>query len=296
MKYCLDNDTSRFAWAVADADGGRGVIYRMVDEFENDVPYDFKGIQFQRWAITNVTSTKLTEDAVTGYITEFVYASNGGKCFAYKNSNISVNGTVMTVDSSTSAYYYTFDSGSGTDNSLLGGEQSVYGNKMREYLVSGKAKLNSSVFLGNYCYSNTFGSNCESNTFGNYCSYNAFGNDCYSNTFGNGCSYNAFGQACSSNTFGDDCSYNAFGNSCYRITFGTSSATKSYCRYITVESGNQYIYLNPTGTTSSSAYYRNVTIKSGVNNTSTYKTITDPNVNQDFNTTYKPTNSQEISI
>ena len=332
LQYCINNDTNRFAWAVADADGGRGVIYRMVDEFENDVPYDFKGLQFRRWAITNVTSTKLTPEAVANYITSFVYASNGGKCFAYKNSNIYVNGTVMTVDSSTSAYYYTFDSGNGTDYSLSGGGQRVYGNKMREYLVSGKAKLHSSVFLGNDCYYNTFGNDCYSNTFGAYCYSNTFGDDCYSstfgdrcysntfgddcysstfgnyyysstfgndcshNTFGDYCSYNTFGNDCSYNTFGDYCFYNTFGNDCYFITFGTSSAPKSYCRYITVESGNQYIYLNPTGTTSYSACYQNVTIKSGVNNTTTYKTITDPNVNQDFNTTYQPKNSQVIEV
>jgi hypothetical protein len=46
LKYCLDNDTSRFAWA--DNVNGKGVIYRMVDEFNNDVPYDFKNIQFKR--------------------------------------------------------------------------------------------------------------------------------------------------------------------------------------------------------------------------------------------------------
>ena len=42
--YCLDNDTSRFAWA--DMDKGQGVIYRMIDEFGNDCPYDFKNILF----------------------------------------------------------------------------------------------------------------------------------------------------------------------------------------------------------------------------------------------------------
>ncbi len=40
--YCLDNDDSRFAWA--DATNGKGVIYRLIDEFRNDVPYDFKGV------------------------------------------------------------------------------------------------------------------------------------------------------------------------------------------------------------------------------------------------------------
>lgn len=48
--YCLDNDATRFAWA--DSANGKGVIYRMIDEFNNDVSYDFKNIQFARdWSV-----------------------------------------------------------------------------------------------------------------------------------------------------------------------------------------------------------------------------------------------------
>ena len=41
--YSLDNDTSKWAWA--DPVNGKGVIYRMIDEFNNDLPYDFKGFK-----------------------------------------------------------------------------------------------------------------------------------------------------------------------------------------------------------------------------------------------------------
>lgn len=40
--YCLDNDKSRFSWA---SENGTGVIYRMIDEWGNDCPYDFKNIK-----------------------------------------------------------------------------------------------------------------------------------------------------------------------------------------------------------------------------------------------------------
>ena len=46
LHYCLDNDTNRFAWA--NTANGKGIIYRMIDEFNNDCPYDFKNIQFKR--------------------------------------------------------------------------------------------------------------------------------------------------------------------------------------------------------------------------------------------------------
>lgn len=42
--YCLDNDKERFSWA--NEESGRGVIYRMIDENNNDVAYDFKSIKF----------------------------------------------------------------------------------------------------------------------------------------------------------------------------------------------------------------------------------------------------------
>lgn len=40
--YCLDNDTTRFEWANT---SGKGVIYRLIDEYGNDAPYDFKNIK-----------------------------------------------------------------------------------------------------------------------------------------------------------------------------------------------------------------------------------------------------------
>ena len=55
--YSLDNDTERFAWA--DNSLGHGVIYRMIDEYNNDCPYDFKNIQFKRYKITESKSSSL---------------------------------------------------------------------------------------------------------------------------------------------------------------------------------------------------------------------------------------------
>ena len=51
--YCLQNDKHKFDWA--DETNGKGVIYRMIDEWGNDVCYDFKNIQFKK-TIDNVDS------------------------------------------------------------------------------------------------------------------------------------------------------------------------------------------------------------------------------------------------
>lgn len=54
LKYCIDNDVNRFDWA--DSTNGKGVVYRLIDEYNNDVPYDFKGIQFKRYKVTPKTN------------------------------------------------------------------------------------------------------------------------------------------------------------------------------------------------------------------------------------------------
>lgn len=47
--YCLDNNTTRFTWA--DSTNGKGVIYRMIDEWGNECGYDFKNIMYVRYKL-----------------------------------------------------------------------------------------------------------------------------------------------------------------------------------------------------------------------------------------------------
>ena len=185
--YCLDNDTTRFAWA--DATNGKGVIYRMIDEFNNDVPYDFKNIQFYRkWDSGKSLWSTISSD------------NTGVPCYTFSSSG----------NSATTSF---------TDTSLLA-SFSVYSNTIGKYVNDNKQTLNNICFFGNSCYSNTFGNDCYNNTFGNSCYSNTFGNSCYSNTFGNNCFSNTFGDSCFSNTFGNSCYNNIFGNICYRNAFG----------------------------------------------------------------------------
>lgn len=46
LKYTIDNDRNRFLWA--DISNGKGVIYELIDEFNNRCGYDFKNIRFLR--------------------------------------------------------------------------------------------------------------------------------------------------------------------------------------------------------------------------------------------------------
>ena len=234
--YCLDNDTNRFAWA--DATNGKGVIYRMIDEWSNDVPYDFKNIQFARdWSVVSPDS------GLAGII--YCYT------FSIFLEGFSENATAS--DESVKA-----------KECIESDEVGFFGNNViRTYQNLGVCFLNGIVFVtdwtsfsvnhysntfgnncysntfGNDCYSNTFGNDCNNNTFGNGCYYNTFGNDCNNNTFGNNCSSNTFGNYCGNNTFGNDCAFNTFGNSCQGNTFGDDCYNNTFrnnCYYIKLAS------------------------------------------------------------
>ena len=259
--YCLDNDTTRFAWA--DETDGKGVIYRMIDEWNNDCPYDFKNIQFKRYAVTDVTSTKLTSDALNDLKNILVKNNNSGLYFATKDSYehfvpSNVDGTLYQIDENDSKWYYTFQGISSDDGSTInkmydltietfkltdecisflknnnsGADAEDYcrENKIeqlnQEYFVNniyykGRQLLNNIVFIGGLNY-------CYQNE-DSYWKYktssiygNRFGLNCNSNTFGNDCYSNTFGNSCYDNTFGNHCYENTFGNSCYENTFGNT--------------------------------------------------------------------------
>ena len=278
--YCIDNDTNRFDWA--DATNGKGVIYRLVDEYRNDMPFDFKNVQFRRWAVTDVTK----DDVSIGNASNFVY-EDGSQDIRYglHGENYQSGNLIFEVDSEDSAYYYAFswvnEDGDIEDASIVG--QTLQNDEGYVNGVHDNAQTMSAVHdsegvtdelscilpnnvivathsyedgifygiysntFGNYCYSNTFGNYCYSNTFGNDCYFNTFGNGCSSNTFGNGCYSNTFGNGCYSNTFGNYCSSNTFGNDCSSNTFGNYCYSNTFGNYCYSNTFGNYCYSNTFG-------------------------------------------------
>jgi len=270
LKYCLDNDTSRFAWA--DSVNGKGVIYRMVDEFNNDVPYDFKNIQYQtrpgfaytQWGGNHTFSRNAGLDMVIAGIQYYGYvgdstptAWSSNTCWlrddpattssVIYNASGAVQSPVGTITAVFNDNYdvYTFSKTTTTsedfDVSLNGFLYSCYNNIIKPYVRTQAQVLNRITFVGWYtsglhCYSNTFGNNCSSNTFANNCYNNIFGNNCSSNTFANNCYNNTFGNDCHSNTFANNCYNNTFGNECFYLKI-SDAASWTPKRYISVDSG-----------------------------------------------------------
>lgn len=210
LKYTIDNDNTRFAWA--DEESGKGVIYYMKDEFGNECPYDFKNIKFKGSSLFRDPGNSLIDDNAYYYTFS---ATDGTEDMALLESN-NIHDNILNSYGSIS-----------TSNGYI-------------------KKLNHIVFLGKYFYNNTFGNECHHITFrtNSYC--NNFGVECYNNyldarnthnIFKNRCSKNVLNYACSSNVLNEGCTSNTFkgnntdnilGSRCVLNTFYDSSSNNTF--------------------------------------------------------------------
>ena len=248
--YCIDNDTTRFKWA--DETNGKGVIYRMIDEWNNDVPYDFKNIiyvvvpyflfsqnygKYTTYKFTRDASIDMSIDGTQyyGYISEYTpYGFEGNECWI-KEENPSIDSVLYTHDGSvinfnkvwgtltkvSSDTYETYTFGKKEDKTVnsQGGFFACYNNIIAPYSKQKLITLNNNTFDSS-CYNNILGDNCRNNTFDINCRNNFFGAYCENNSFDERCENNSFGSNCGNNSFGDGCSQNTFGNNCYNNSFG----------------------------------------------------------------------------
>ena len=299
--YDIHNDTTRYQWA--DTTSGKGIIYRLIDEWQNDCPYDFKNVQFKRYKVTHDDDHD-NLSSLDGY-----YLGTGGENYG------------LTTDTSDYVWCYTFDSidgdvsviAAGSDALSYASKRRMFNNVIAPYASTMTIDGDTYVVrcLNNITLCTQLNSEQSQHSLPNTCSIggqvfnigivdaialtigydtqNIIAGKCFEMndlgaggavmTFGDYCNSNTFGNVCYSNTFGNECDSNTFGNGCYSNTFGTRTAsvktTKDYMRYISVESGVQYVNITCSATTSGSAYAQNAVVHSGVVGTSsTYKTCT----------------------
>jgi hypothetical protein len=205
-KYTIDNDPNRFDWAAADG-SGKGVIYYLKDEFDNECGYDFKNVLYNGITFPNTATT--INNVYTFCITG---ATNSDASLSSSNK---VNNNVIPC--------LTNNDGNG---SLI---------------------LNETIFFGTENYNNTFGKNAYLNKFGPSTYRNVFGDDCSGNTFTTNCEWNHVGNYCCNNFFNADFRQNTIGNgfqenqstsaaienntfntSCHKIQFNTGGAPASF--------------------------------------------------------------------
>ena len=251
---------------------GKGVIYYMKDEFNNECPYDFKNILFTRLKALKVvpsgspysisTYSRDTSKDANGYYGWTSYSttyytnteSPSTSSTLYSNTSGSVL-TTYVIKSVFSGYtdYYTFTNTnpSVSDASLT---QYVYNNIIKERISSGAISLNFNVFyfsasgmggmyinfniLDKGCYNNTF-QYAYNNILDNNCYENEFNYSCTQNRLGSGCSNNYFGQSCTNNTFGPGCNYNRL------PAYNTNINFMVGCSYNTFDYSSGYYSFGP---------------------------------------------------
>lgn len=146
LKYCLDNDTSRFGWIDEHTLSPKGVIYYMKDEFDNECWYDFKNIQYAHY----------------GKI--FYYTFDGVSDNQHIDRSLNLSGSRLYARNSiganfTNGYYLPF----------IYFQNGIFGYETSDNLIGSK------------CSYITFGCNCCSNIVCKDSHYIVFGDECRRN-------------------------------------------------------------------------------------------------------------------
>ena len=215
LKYSLDNDTTRFAWA--DTENGKGVIYHMKDEYNNECPYDFKNIQFKLYAGTGSGWTTYLSSTGASATTIVPYRLTR----AFNGVSIGIYTWNITTNDYTYAYTYSGYNDKTTTDKTLHGEvhdclignnwATVQKDDTETYKVLSLNFIVAIPFLLSQ-KDDTF--NVYGNDFGINCHDVIISDNCYSNKLGDSC-YNIHTQySCYSWTCGDNCYSWSCGNSC----------------------------------------------------------------------------------
>lgn len=143
---------------------GKGVIYQMIDEHNNDCPYDFKNIQFLRSLDWNQSYEE--------WCTEVLGMCPDEDVYYYTFTWVPENGYTSLEDTSVTSF-------PDDENEFVNARNNV----LMEYLNGNKIELNNIILVSSYFYdgglfwpqkNNTFKQNCHNNTFGNNIWYNVF--------------------------------------------------------------------------------------------------------------------------
>lgn len=249
---------------------GKGVVYYMKDENENDAPYDFKNILFLRKVtsegkIDNENGEDkyvytfsewkdgIIKDASEGCISNHI----GEKCWDnvfLGLSPIAIFRLNKITDGSSNSFGSTcldncIEGGSGNTfgdlcrgNYLRGSSRNTFGdncagNRLADNCVENEVRGSHNVF-GVLCArnlvvgsNNKFGARCEDNLLKSQCQDNIFHTECKSNILEYMSQRNVFGTMCNSNKLNESCSNNEFHVSCTNNVLGKQSWYNTFGNY-----------------------------------------------------------------
>ena len=274
LKYTIDNDSTKYAWA--DSTHGKGVIYFMRDEHNNSAGYDFKSIQFLRYALKladatadyTPSDTGLVYDASTqpnrygspyriftalqSYMTSGTYVNPFPMNYKGQTANnydfsvgYNILGTIQFPEADdtylstfNADWYYTFD----------------YYKDGEHYDISsvGFAGINTKC-EGNFLFPDVdalaatldsstevrgLGANCWENNYAEDDTHAGYITECH---LSHGSPFNTFGGRCTENKFGQVSYDNIFGNDCDSNTFGFG------CFFNTLQGSDSNLVLDDAG-------------------------------------------------
>lgn len=219
LKYCIDNDANKFDWA--DTSSGKGVIYYMKDDHNNECPYDFKQIVFYLKKVTSIEPEEL-------------FTTDMYQLVASSSMNF-IKGT-----SSTIYYCYTFSS-IDNDNNII--DASVAYSYVSNNIITPRYATS----RGNYLY------HLNHVVFINkslqFCGRNTLIN-CYNIVFVNGCEDNIL-ENCANIIIGENSNNNIIKNSYQTLIMEESYHNQlSYCNTILIGAMSYDNILKGTASTS----------------------------------------------
>ena len=294
LKYCLDNDTNKFAWA--DLENGKGVIYYMKDEYNNECSYDFKNIQYLNEEQYFYTFSNLFDGILDDSINPYndinycynnkiapcryegiltlnnIYFKNIYPLAKCRNNNIGVDCKNITFGSACSDNVFTLNCKDIILNDECG--DNVFKNDCanitlgkdsnrnifdcdNEYITFGK-KCNNNI-LSQRCSDITFDDECCDNNMYQYCCVITLGKSCNTNTFYQNCNTNTLGSYCNNNIFYQNVNCCDLGDFNESIVFGSSCSS---C-VINTDSSNDVLR----------SYCNNISFNSGCNNIKIYHSL-----------------------
>ena len=247
--YCLDNDVTKYTWA--DVTNGKGVIYRMIDEWQNDMPYDFKNVQYRRYRVNDDSPNGELADLDGHWLawsetdspnnlsvtSEFVW------CYTFNHFKLDEDGIAISqIPYDATVYFYEKDVDfEGGGYSIAGGVENnrMYARSCTVYIDDtigniGQALTNIVCHTYNNwdvsdgqsdmksVKSNIWRPGCYDITSLGKFTANRMGEANHSCVYGYGFANITFGNSCGSLTFGNDCRRLTFGNNNRYLTFGNN--------------------------------------------------------------------------
>lgn len=288
LKYCLDNDTHRFAWA--DATNGKGVVWWMKDEWNNECFYDFKNIQYKRYKVTSVS--KNLEDC--GYVGKYVgiygNITNAGlttnsefkwaytfNLYTFATQGDPTSDIIAIEDSSVVQRDLDYDAG---DDKTLPNVYHYFrkctGNKfsqLQSSMIVDDVQYNLDMLPNISCldYAQAYDENQADLFTVHYCYGNRIDDGCFGISFGTEVCGVKVGKDCKGITCGDYCYSWTCGNNCYSWTCGNEvSNTKvlqDYVSYFHLDDGVSNITIKSSGTPTYNTPLKNFVVKAGVKGT-----------------------------